>query len=104
MYELNKTCKKVSASFVNISDESINDIFHWNTVKGGLPHWFFIFFQTEPLGTQFKTMEFYFTGLLLFLEIRRLKEGMKSTKYHRYIRATTSCAKSIMEQMMVLHR
>ena len=48
--ESNKTYKKGSASFVKISDESINDICSCNTVKGELLHLFFIFFQTEPLG------------------------------------------------------
>ena len=79
----NKTCKKGYASFVKISDKSINDIFPWNTVKGELPHLLFNLFQPEPLGTNFKTTECYFTGLLLFFEIRRVKEGIKAKKYHR---------------------
>ena len=53
---LNAACKNIDASFLKVRDESMSAIRFWNTSKGNLPHLSYIYRNTEPLGTEFKTV------------------------------------------------
>ena len=57
-----------------------------------------IFCKTEPLGTELKTVAFFVTESLIFLDIQRGKEGMKSTRYHLELGTTADCTKRFMEE------
>ena len=67
------------------------------TAKGNLPHLSYIFRKPEPLGTDFKTVDCSVTGALLFIEVKRGKEGMKDSRYQQNIGATAACTKWMME-------
>ena len=68
------------------------------TAKGNLPHLSYIFRKTEPLGTEFKTVARYVTGVLIFIEVQRGKEGMKDSCYDQDLGDTAACIKRIMEE------
>ena len=48
----------------------MSDIHLWTTAKGNLHFLSYILRNPEPLGTEFKTMVYYVTGVLLFKEIQ----------------------------------
>ena len=73
----NTACKNIAASFLKVGDESMSAIRFRTTAKGNLLHLSTIFRKPEPLGTEFKTVACSVIGALLFIEVQRVKEGMK---------------------------
>ena len=68
--------KNISVSFLKMGDESKSAIRFQTTAKGNLLHLSYIFQKTEPLGAEFNTVACSITGVLLFIEVQRGKEGM----------------------------
>ena len=93
----NDSCKNNSASYLKVGDESMSVISFRMMAKGNLPHLSYILPNMEPLGTEFKTVTCYVTGDLIFIELQRVKEGMKHKKYHQEIGATGTCTKGTTE-------
>ena len=87
----------IASSYLKVDDESLSSIRFRNTVKGGLPHLSYIFFNPEPLGKEFNTVACYVTGGFLFIEIHRGKEGTKKRKYHLELGEMAGCTKRVME-------
>ena len=67
------------------------------TTKGNLPHLYYIFRNTEPTGTEFKTVACYVTGYFLFIEFQIVKEGMNNIKYQKDLGETAACTKRMTE-------
>ena len=76
----------------------------WTTAKGNLPHLSYIFWKPEPLSTEFKTVACSVTGALLFTEVQRGKEGIKSSRYQKELGATAACTKWMMEETKGIDR
>ena len=76
----NEACKNIAASYLKVGDESMSAIRFRTTAKGNLPHLSYIFCKTYPLGTEFKKIACYVTGVLLFIEVKRGKEGVNHIK------------------------
>ena len=94
----NTACKNIAVSFLKVGDESVIEIRFRTTAKGNLPHLSYIFRKPEPLGTEFKNVACYVTGALLFIEVKRGKEGMKDICYQQELGATAACTKRMMEE------
>ena len=47
--EYNEACNDISAIYLKVGDESMSAIRFWTTVKGDLPHLYYIFWKPEPL-------------------------------------------------------
>ena len=77
----NTECKNIATSFLKVGDELMSAIWFRTTTKGHLPHLSYIFHKPDPLSTEFKTVDCSVTGALLFIEVRRGKEGMKDSRY-----------------------
>ena len=67
------------------------------TAKGNLPHLSYIFRKPDPLGGYFKIVACYVTGALLFIEVKRVREGINNSKYHLQLGETAACTKRMME-------
>ena len=65
----NDACNIIAASYIKVGGESMSEIRFWNTSKGNLPHFFYILHKPDTVGTEFNTVAFYVTGLLLIVEI-----------------------------------
>ena len=89
----NTACKNIAASFLKVGDESMSAIRFRELAKGNLPHLSYIFRKLDPLGTEFKTVACYVTGVLLLIEVKRGKEGMKDSRYQQDLGATAACTK-----------
>ena len=59
---------------------------------------FYILRNPEPLGIEFKTVVYYVTGALLFIEVQKGKEGMKDSRHQQELGATAACTKRMMEE------
>ena len=81
----NEACNNITASSLKVGDESTSAISFRTTAKGNLNHLYYIFHKPEPLGKEFKTVTRSVTGVLLFIEVQRGKQGMKHIKYHQEI-------------------
>ena len=62
-----------------------------------LPHITFLLRKPKPLGTELKNVACSKTGIILFLEIQRGKEGMRQAKYSREHGGTTACTMRLVE-------
>ena len=49
--DFNEACKNIATSYLKIGDESMGDISFQTTVKGNLPHLYYILRKAEPMGT-----------------------------------------------------
>ena len=92
----NTPCKNIAASFLKVGGESMSAIRFRTKAKCNLPHLLYIFRNTEPLGTEFKTVACSVTGALLFIKVQRKKEGMKDSRYQQEFGATAACTKRMM--------
>ena len=95
IYAFNEACKNISVSYLKVGNKSMSEIRFRNTSKGDLPHLPYSLFNMEPIDTEFKTFAYYFTGVLLLIEIHMGNEGMNNIKHHLQIGAATSCTKII---------
>ena len=60
-----------------------------------LTHLFNIVRKPEPLGTELNTMDCYFTGELLLIEIHRRKEDKNKRKGHMQLGSAAAFTKSM---------
>ena len=95
----NKACSDIASSFLKVGDESMSAILFRTTSEVTLPQFSYIFRKPEPLGTEFKTVTCSITGDLIFFEIQKGKEGMKSIRYHLELGAAATCTKIFMDEM-----
>ena len=93
----NTACKNIAASFLKVGDESMSEIRFWTTAKRDLPHLSYIIRKPEPLGTEFKKVACSVTGALLFIEVKKGKEGMKHSRYQQELGANAACTNRMME-------
>ena len=94
----NTACKNIAASFLKMGDESMSAIRFRKTAKGNLLHVSYIFRKPEPLGAEFNAFACSITGVLLFIELQRGKEGTKDSRYHQELGATVACTKRMMKE------
>ena len=66
--------------------------------KGNLPHSSYIFIKPEPLGTEFNKVACSVTGAFIFIELQRVKEGMKHSKYILELGVNADYTKIMMEE------
>ena len=62
-----------AASYMKVRDDSTSAISFWKTAKGNLTHLYYIFCNTEPMWTEFKTVTCSVTGVLIFTKVQRGK-------------------------------
>ena len=98
IYGFNEACSNIARSYLKVRDEFMSVIQFRTMSKGNLLHLYYIFRNLEPLGTYFKTVSCFVTWALIFLEIHRGKERMKSIWYHLELGATAACTKILMEE------
>ena len=55
------------------------------TSKGGIPYHSFIFMKSYTLGVELKNAECSRLGTMLYLEMQRWKEAMKTLIFKQYI-------------------
>ena len=94
----NEECSNIASGYLNVGDESMSAMQFRTMSKGDLPHLYYISQKPEPLGTEFNTVAWSVRGALIFLEIQRGKEGMKSGRYHLELGAADACTKRLMEE------
>jgi hypothetical protein len=82
----------IAASATKVYDESMSAWRPQTSKTGGLSHITFILCKPEDLGTEFKNAGCSETGIFLFLEIQRGREGMKETEYHKELGPTAACS------------
>ena len=75
---INEACKNIPSIYLKVGDDSMNAILFQTTEKGNLPHLSYIYRKPEPLGAELKTVAYYVTGALVFIEVHIGKEGMKN--------------------------
>ena len=97
IYGLNKACKNISNSYLKVGGESRSKICFWTMTKGNLPHLSYIFFNMEPLGTEFNIVACSVTGALILIGLHTGNEGMKHIKYHQQLGATAAFNKRFSE-------
>ena len=73
---INEECKNIPAIYLKVGGDSMSAILFRTTAKGNLPHLSYIFRKPEPLSTELKTVAYYVTGALVFIEVHIGKEGM----------------------------
>ena len=69
-----------------------------------LTHLSNIFRKPEPLGTDLNTMDCYFTGELILIEIHIRKEGTNKRKGHMQLGSAAACTKSMVVATKSLHQ
>ena len=94
----NKSCSNIATSYLKVGDESMSVIRFCTTFLGDLTHLYYILRKPELLGTEFKKVDCSVTGSPIFLEIYSRKEGMKSSRYHLELGATSACTTIFMEE------
>ena len=98
IYGFNEACSNIDAIYLKVGYDSMSAIRFRTTLKGELPHLSYTFRKTEPLGTEFKTVDCSVIGTLIFLEIQWGKEGMKLSRYNLELGDTAACTKIFMEE------
>ena len=85
------------------SDESMSAILFQTTPKGGLPHYSYIFRNPYPLGEEVNNVACSRLGNMLYLDIQKGEEAIKTAGFQqqiggtaffmkRLIRSTKGCA------------
>ena len=84
-------------SFLKCQDESMSAFRPRTSATGNLPHLSFIRRKPEPLGTELKTCACGKTGVMLFLEVQKGKEGMADALFVQESRnKTAACCRRMM--------
>ena len=68
-----EVCSNIAVSYLKVGDESMSAMRFCTTSKGDLPHLSYIFRKTEPLGTEFKTVDCSVKGSLIFFDTQQGK-------------------------------
>ena len=79
-----------------MADESMGDIRFCTTPKGDLPHHSYIFRSLEILGTCVNNVACSRLGTMLYLDIQKGKEDMKTSTFQKYIEGNIACIKRLM--------
>ena len=87
----NTACTDITASYMQVGDESMSAIHFRTTAKGNLPHLYYIFRKLDPLGTELNKVACSVTEALLLIGLHMGKEGMKHIKYHKELGETVLC-------------
>ena len=64
---------------------------------GNLPNVSFISRKPQPLGTKFKVVCDSRTGIMIYVEIQRGKDGMSDAKYNKTMMKTAACTARLIE-------
>ena len=59
--------------------------------KLDLPNYSYIFRNPEPLGTKMNNVACSMFSTMLYLEIQKGKEAMKTSEFQKYLGGTTAC-------------
>ena len=78
------------------ADELMRAIQFCTTPKGYLPHYSYIFRNPEPLGTEMNNVACSRLGTMLYLDIQRGKDDMKTSIFLKYLGGTAVCIRRIM--------
>ena len=68
----------------------------FTTPKGDLPHYYYIFRKTEPLGIEMKNVVCSRLGTMLHLDIQNGKEAMKTSGFKKYLGGNAVCIKRLL--------
>ena len=90
-------CNNISTSYLKVGYESMSAIRFRKTAKGELPRFPYIFCKPKPLVVEFNTVVYSVTGALFSIDIHRLKQVMKKSKFRLQLVATAACTKIIVE-------
>ena len=93
----NEAHNNIDASSMEVGDESMSDISSRTTAKGNLPHLSNTFRKPEPLGADFNKFICYVLGALIFIELKRGKDGKKHRNHQKKLGDNAACTKRIME-------
>ena len=67
------------------------------TPKVDLPHYSYTFRKSEPLGTDIKNMDCSRLGNMLYLDIQKGEEAMKTSEFQQQIVGTVMYMKRLMD-------
>ena len=90
----------LSRSYTLILDECMSAWKPHTSATGRLRNISFVIRKLKPLGTEFKVVCCPVTGCMIAIEIQRGKKGMKISKYHTDLGATTACTIRLTEEAM----
>ena len=93
----NKACKNITANYLKVGYDTMKTIRLRTIAKGDLPRLSYILRKPDPPEKEFNTVAFYVTGVLIYIELHKIKEGTKNRKYHLKLDATGSCTNRIVE-------
>ena len=78
-----------------MADESMSAMQFCTTPKGDLPHYYYIFRKTDPLGTYMKNVAYSRLGTMLHLDIQKGEEAINKSKFQKNIGRTDECTKRL---------
>ena len=78
-----------------MADESMSAIQFRTTLKGDLPHYFYIFRKLGQLVTEMKNVACSRLRTMLHLEILKGKDAVKTSKFLKYLGGTNACMKKL---------
>ena len=81
----NESLRKIVYGVIKNSNESMSDMQFITMPKGDLPHYYKNFRNPEPFGAEIKNVTFSRLGTMLHLYTKKVKEGMKTSKYQKEI-------------------
>ena len=73
----------------------MSDILFGTTPKFDLPYQYYILRNSDPLRTELKDMNFSMLGTILYLDIQKVKDSMKTLELQQDIVGTVSCMKRL---------
>ena len=71
-YGFNEAWMKTSARYLKVGYKSMSVICFWDTSRGNLTHFSYIFWNLEPPRKYFNTATFSVTGAMILLDMQRL--------------------------------
>ena len=87
--------RHIASGVEKMADESMSAIKYFTTPKGDLLHYSYIFRKSEPLAIEMKNVACSRFGTLLHIETQKWKEAVKTSKFQKDLRGTTSCMKRL---------
>ena len=91
----NELCRHIASGVGKTADESMSVIKFRTNPKGDLQHYSYVFRNPEPLGKVMKNMACSRLGNMLYLEIQKRKEVLKTAKCQNVMGGTTACMKRL---------
>ena len=90
---VNESHRKITSGVEKEADKSMISIRFWTNPKGDLPHYSYIFRNTEPFGTEFKNAACSRLGTMLYLETKKGKEAIETSEFQQDIGGNMACMK-----------